>query len=184
MATSITTGLVRLSYAQLWTPKAMADGQDAKYSVSLIIPKKDKATIKLIEDAIKEAIEKGHAEKWGGKPVEKQKNFKYPLHDGDEEREGDAAYANSYFITARSSTQPKIVDRNIQAILDQDEVYSGCYGRASINFYPFNTSGSVGVGVGLNAIQKIKDGERLGGGVSADDAFGGDNAYDDEDDDF
>ena len=88
-----------------------------------------------------------------------------------------------YFLNANSTQKPGIVDRDLNEILDPDEVYSGCWGRASINFFPYNSNGNKGVGVGLNNIQKLKDGERLGGArASAEDDFGGDDFEDDEED--
>lgn len=170
-STKVITGEVRFSYAHVFEPHAMEEGQTAKYSVSIIIPKKDKKTIEKIKEAIKAASEEGKA-KFGGKiPT----NLKSPLRDGDTEREGDEAYADSYFINANSSRKPGLVDSDLNPILDKEEFYSGCYGRASINFYAFNTSGNKGVAAGLNNIQKLRDGESLGGSVaSAEDDFGDD----------
>ena len=123
----VVTGVVRLSYAHVWEP-ASINGGDEKYSVSLIIPKSDKKTIKAIQDAVEQAKQDGKA-KFGGKiPA----NLKLPLRDGDIERPDDEAYADSYFINANSKDKPQIVDTKVQRILDQSEVYSGCYARVSI----------------------------------------------------
>ena len=87
------------------------------------------------------------------------------------------------FLNANSTRKPGIVDKDLNEILDPDEVYSGCWGRVSINFYPFNTNGNKGVGAGLNNVQKLKDGERLGGSAaSAEDDFSDD--YEDDEDEF
>lgn len=156
----ITTGIVRLSYAHIFTPGTDPNGVE-KYSASLIIPKSDKETMKKIDEAIDAVIN-------GSEAVLKTTNkakLKLPVRDGDEDREGDTAYAKSYFLNAKSNKQPQVVDKKLNAILDADEVYSGCYVKASISFYAYNTNGSKGVAVALNAIQKIKDGEPLGGGV-------------------
>ena len=123
----VVTGVVRLSYAHVWEP-ASINGGDEKYSVSLIIPKSDKKTVKAIQDAVEQAKQDGKA-KFGGKiPA----NLKLPLRDGDIERPDDEAYADSYFINANSKDKPQIVDTKVQRILDQSEVYSGCYARVSI----------------------------------------------------
>lgn len=170
--TKVITGKgVRFSYAHVFEPSAIEEGQEKKYSVSIIIPKKDKKTIAKIQAAIKAAAEEGKA-KFGGKVP---KNYKQPLRDGDEERPDDEAYADSYFINANSTRKPQLVDEDLDPILDKEEFYSGCYGRASVNFYAFNVSGNKGVACGLNNIQKLEDGERLGGSVStAEDDFGDD----------
>lgn len=171
----VVTGVVRLSYAHVWEP-ASINGGDEKYSVSLIIPKSDKKTVKAIQDAVEQAKQDGKA-KFGGKiPA----NLKLPLRDGDIERPDDEAYADSYFINANSKDKPQIVDTKVQRILDQSEVYSGCYARVSITLYAFNSNGNRGIACGLGNIQKVADGEPLGGRSRAEDDF---TAFDDDDDD-
>lgn len=175
----ITTGRVRLSYAHIFKPKAINGEGPEKYSASLIIPKSDKKTIKLIENAIEEAKKLG-ATKWGGKVP---KNLKLPLRDGDAERE-DEAYANSMFINANANADrpPLVVDKNHNKILDPEEVYSGCYGVASITFFPYDSNGNKGVACGLNGFMKTKDGDPLGSILTEEEMFG-DVELDEEDDD-
>ncbi len=166
-STKVVTGVVRLSYANVWEPVSINDSKP-KYSVSLIIPKSDTKTIDAINAAVENAIKDGAA-KFGGK-IPPRGALKLPLRDGDLERE-DEAYRDSYFVNANSTTAPQIVDRTVQPILDRSEVYSGCYARVSINFYAFNTNGNKGVACGLGNIQKVRDGEPLGGKTSAADDF-------------
>ena len=166
-STKVVTGVVRLSYEHVWEP-ASIEGSKPKYSVSLIIPKSDKKTIDAINVAVENAIKDGTA-KFGGK-IPPRASLKLPLRDGDLERE-DEAYAGSYFVNANSTTAPQIVDRAVQAILDRAEVYSGCYARVSVNFYAFNTNGNKGIACGLGNIQKIRDGEPLGGRSTAAEDF-------------
>jgi hypothetical protein len=176
-STKVITGKVRFSYANVFEPTAMQDGQTPKYNVSIIISKSDTKTVEAIKKAIEAAKEAGKskiADKNGKIPV----NLKIPLRDGDEERPDDPAYENSYFINANSERKPGIVDRDLNPIMSRDDFYSGCYGRASINFYAFNVN-SKGIACGLNNLQKLEDGERLAGGSSAEEDFGGDNAVDD-----
>lgn len=182
MSTKVITGKVRFSYVNIFKSRAYKDGQDAKYSVCLLIPKEDKATIKKIKAAIEEAVQEGIASKWGGK---KPANLKLPLRDGDDERADEAPeYEGMYFLNANSTQKPGIVDKDLSEILDPDEVYSGCWGRASINFYAFSANGNKGVGVGLNNIQKLKDDTRLGAVCASAESDFGDGFEDDEDDDF
>ena len=182
MATKVITGKVRFSYVNIFKSRAFREGQDAKYSICLLIPKEDKATLHEIAVAIDEAVEEGISSKWGGK---KPKNLKLPLRDGDEERADEAPeYEGMMFLNANSNAKPGIVDKDLNEILDPEEVYSGCWGRASINFYAFDSNGNRGVGVGLNNIQKLKDDERLGAArASAEDDFG-DGFNDDDLEDF
>lgn len=168
----------RWSYANVWEPKSI-NGGTPKYSVSLIIPKSDTKTVNKIRASIKAAYEEGEAKlKGNGRVVPSLEAIKTPLRDGDLERPGDEAYKNSYFINANSSTKPGIVDAACQPIIERSEVYSGVYGRASINFYAFNSNGNKGIACGLNNLQKIKDGEPLGGKARAEDDFA---SADDED---
>lgn len=170
----------RWSYANVWEPKSI-NGGAPKYSVSLIIPKSDTKTVAKVKAAIEAAYHEGESKlKGNGKSVPALSVIKTPLRDGDLERPDDPAYKDSYFLNANSSTAPGIVDADCQPILQRSEVYSGVYGRASINFYAFNTNGNRGIAVGLNNLQKIRDGEPLGGKASAESDFAGD----DEDDDF
>lgn len=163
LETKVVTGKVRLSYANIWEPKATGDSQDLKYSVSIIIPKSDKKTLEKINTAIENAKKMG-INRLGGKiPT----NIKTPLRDGDVDRAEDEVYENSYFINCISRTKPNIVDRNCSPILNQNEVYSGCYAFVSINMYAFNSNGNKGIACGLNSIMKFADGEMLGGRVSA-----------------
>ena len=120
--------------ANVWEPKAGQDGGKEKYSVSLIIPKSDTVTIQKIKAAIQAAYEEGAGKlKGNGKSVPALAAIKTPLRDGDIERPDDEAYANAYFVNANSITAPEIVDADRQPILTHSEVYSGVYGRASIN---------------------------------------------------
>lgn len=157
----VVTGTVRLSYANVWTPRAANEGSEPKYSASIIIPKADTATVDAIKKAVEVAIQEGVG-KFGGK-IPPRTTLKLPLRDGDEERPDDEAYKNAYFLNATSKLAPGIVDKHVQPILDHSEVYSGVYARVSLNFYAFNTSGNRGVACGLGNIQKIRDGEPLGG---------------------
>ena len=181
--TKVVTGKVRLSYANIFEPRSI-NGSEPKYSVSLIIPKDDTQQIEVIKQAIENAKERDKG-KWNGKiPA----NLKLPLRDGDLERPEDEAYANSYFINANSTRPPAVVGTEIdratgKAIrLGEDEVYSGCYARVSIDFYGFNAAGNKGIACGLGNIQKIADGERLGGGSTAEEDFEFEEV--DVDDDF
>lgn len=165
--TKVVTGTVRFSYFNGWEPVSI-NGSKPKYSVSVLIPKSDETTVRKVNEAINTAIEEGIAKFGGKKPNDA--TIKLPLRDGDLERD-DEAYKGHYFINANSVTAPQIVDTMTNPILDRNEVYSGCYGRVSLNFYAFNSNGNKGVACGLGNIQKLRDGEPLGGRSSAKDDF-------------
>lgn len=176
--TKVITGpKTRWSFANVWEAKSI-NGGAPKYSVSLIIPKSDIKTVEKIRTAIQAAYEEGQGKlKGNGRTVPALDVLKTPLRDGDTERPDDPAYADSYFINANSVAAPGIVDSDCQPIIDRSEVYSGVYGRASISLYAFNSNGNKGIACGLNNLQKIKDGEPLGGKSRAEDDFA---AEDDE----
>lgn len=175
---AITTGKVRLSFCHIWQPQAPQNGGDPKYSVTILIPKSDVATINALYAEMEQAKQAGVNNVWGGTlpPI-----VKVPLYDGDGVRPSGEPFGpecrGHMVITASSKTQPQVVDLNVQPILNQAEVYSGCYGRVSLNFFAYNQAGNRGIGCGLNCVQKVADGEPLSGGVSAQEAFGGSNTY-------
>lgn len=179
--TKVVTGKVRLSFVNLFTPRAQVEGGAPKYSALLLIPKSDTATIEAIEKAQQAALEIGK-DKFGGKVP---KSWKNTLRDGDAEKDLDEypEYEGHMFmsVSANEAYPPKVVDTGLQPILDQAEIYSGCYARVSINAFAFNTNGNKGVSFGLNNVQKLADGDPLGGNVAAnpEDDF---EALDDEDD--
>lgn len=159
------------SYANLWEPKSI-NGGTPKYSVSLIIRKDDTKTIAKIKAAIEAAYREGEVKlKGNSKVLPPLATLKTPLRDGDTERPGDPVYAGCYFLNANSAAAPGIVDAACNPIMTRSEVYSGIYGRASITFYAFNSSGNRGIACGLNNVQKLRDGTPLGGRASAESDF-------------
>lgn len=175
--TRVTTGEVRLSYVHLFKPYAAMPGQEEKYSVTLLIPKADTATKARIDAAIEAARQKGITDKWNGvcPPV-----VPIPIYDGDGVRPSDGMEfgpecKGHWVMTASAKVdyQPEVVDAGLNPIINQSEVYSGMYGRVNLSFYPYAFGGKKGIGCGLGPVQKLRDGEPLGGGsVTAAQAFG------------
>ena len=176
--TKVITGKVRLSYTHLFTPRAMNDDQDPKYSALLLIPKTDKKTKAKIDRAIEAATEAGKArfgKAWGRRGVSTT------LRDGDEEGdlESNPELAGHYFMNVSAKNKPYVVDRARDLITDPTEVYSGCYAYVSLGAFAYNVSGNQGVSFGLNGVQKVAEGEPLDGRSRAEDDF---EVLDDEDD--
>lgn len=176
---TVTTGKVRFSFMNVFTPRAPQEGGEPKYSVTLLIPKSDMATVQAIQQAMESAIQEGIGSTFGGA---RPPRLNLPLYDGDGVRpasgEPFGEECKGHFVmTASSLQQPSIVDVNVQPIINQAEIYSGCYGRASIRFYAYNKNGNKGVGCGLGNIQKVADGDPLTGRTTAADDFGGSNSY-------
>ena len=163
----VTGAKTRWSYLHVWEPQTINGGKP-KYSVCLLIPKEDLATVDAVREAIRSAYAAGKAKLQGNsKSVPPLGAIKTPLRDGDAEHPGESPYAGCFFLNANNTIRPQIVDAECQPILDQEDVYSGCYGRASISFYVFNVNGNRGIACGLNSLQKLRDGDRLGGGPSS-----------------
>lgn len=168
IATKVLTGEVRISYANLVTPRASQQGGEPKYSVTLLIPKTDTATLNDIASSINLAYEDGVSRKWGGAHPQK----KELLHDGDGLRPSGLPFGDEckghYVLTASTKNKPQVVGiDNINCELAPNDIYSGMYARVTLNFFPYDTSGSKGVGCGLGNVLKIRDGEPLAGGASA-----------------
>ena len=181
--TKIITGVCRLSYANIWQAKSI-NGGTPKFSTSVLIPKNDAVTISRVKKAIQAAYEEGESKlKGNGKSVPPLATLKTPMRDGDVERPDDPAYKGHWFVNANSGTAPGVVDINRQPIIDTSEIYSGVYARVSLSFYAFNSNGNKGIACGLQNIQKVRDGESLGGRTKAEDDFN-DGYQSDAEDDF
>ena len=169
MSTQITTGKVRFSYVNLFTPKSPMGGGDPKYSVTLLIPKSDTATLNKIKAACEEAKAK-YMERGNGKKL--PANLKTSLHDGDGERPNGGEFGQEckgcYVLTVSSKNKPTIVNADKTPLTEPSDLWSGCYGRAVINFYVYDNAGNKGITAGLNGIMKLYDGEPLGGAVVTD----------------
>lgn len=175
---AITTGKVRASYVNIFQPRIPENGGEPKYSVTLLIPKSDTVTINAVYAEIERAKQEGAQKVFNGNvpPM-----CRIPIYDGDGYRANGELFGEEckghMVMTASAKMQPAIVGLDMQNIINPSEIYSGCYIRANINFFAYNSNGNKGIGCGLNAVQKIEDGEPLTARVSAEEAFGGANAY-------
>ena len=175
----VITGVCRLSYANIWQAKSI-NGGAPKYSASILIPKSDTKTLAKVKAAIQAAYEEGEGKlKGNGKTAPSLASLKTPFRDGDTERPDDEAYAGHWFINANSNTAPGVVDANREPIYDTSEIYSGVYARVSLSFYAFNSNGNRGIACALQNIQKVRDGEALGGKSKAEDDFNDNFTLDD-----
>lgn len=184
MSTKVVTGAVRFSFCHLFEPVVPQNGGEPKYSVTLLIPKSDTTTVGQIKAAMQEARE-NFVKKNGAQSLPQK--FNHTLHDGDGLRPSGEPFGpeckGCYVITVSNKQKPIVVDNFGNEIHDAAEVYSGCYGRASINFYGYNSSGNKGVSASLLAIKKLRDGEPFGTVGSADDFNDGyvESDFDDDD---
>ena len=175
--TNVTTGEVRLSYVHLFKPYAAMQGAEERYSCTILVPKTDTDTMGRIQAAIEEAKRKGTADKWGGvcPPL-----VPTPVYDGDGVRPSDGmAFGPEckghgvFTANAKADYPPEIVDKMGNPVINQSEIYSGIYGRVNVTFFPYAFGGKKGIGCGLGPVQKLRDGEPLGGSApTAAQAFG------------
>ncbi len=172
----------RLSYVHVFKPHAATPGAEEKFSTTILVPKTDVETKQKIDAAIKAATELGVSEKWNGV---KPPTVPNPIWDGDGVKQNGEQFGPEckghwvFTASAKADYPPQVVDRRVQPILDQSEIYSGCYANVAVNFFPYLFAGKKGIGAGLGNIQKIKDGESLAGTRTAEQDF---NVVDDEDD--
>ena len=162
------TFAARLSFNDLFTPRAAQEGQDPKYQAVLLIPKTDQQAIAMINTAIKNAVDDGVARGVFKQPIDPAMTQYPPLRDGDRPKNDGTsrgeAYAGHWYISAKSKAdrRPFLVDANVQPIIDPSEVYSGMYVNAAVQFYAYGNSGNTGIAANIVGIQKVRDGERLG----------------------
>lgn len=175
--TNITTGRARLSFVHVFKPYAYQPGQEEKFSVTILVPKSDVDTRARIDAAIEAATQRGVSAKWNG---QRPAIVPIPVYDGDGVKPsdgmpfGDECKGHWVFTaSAKAEYPPQVVDASLNPVIDSTEVYSGCYGRVAVNFFPYAYGGKKGIGCGLEHVQKLADGEPLGGSrISAEQAFG------------
>ena len=162
MVDNIITPEFRLSFPNLFRPRASGQSKKEKYSLSMLfLAGADLSKLKAQANEVAR-------EKWGDK-VSSMK-LKTPfLNAGDYPYEG---YEQGMVLIRASSIQkPGIVDAKVQPVLDESEVYPGCYCRASIRAFAYDQEGNKGVSFGVVNVQKIRDGEPLGGRTRPEDDF-------------
>lgn len=173
-------GPCRLSYTYLFQKYSRNNNDKGKFQTNVLIPKSEKKTVAAIQQAIEYAKKAGVDAKWGGK---EPKKLCMPLKDGDLDKD-DEVYEGMYYVNARSTGRPGIVDARKNIITDEEDVYSGMWAIVSVIFFPYDESGNKGVACGLNNVMKTKDDAHLGGRVPAQSEFRDINYGDDDDDDL
>ncbi len=161
---------VLVNFPNLVLPKSI-NGSPAKYGACLIFRKDDADNLLRYRSALDHAYEHGEARLASGKTVPKLEALRCPLHDGDDEKPGQAVYEGCFYLNANSKERVQVVDRALNPI-DPGEVYSGCIVNAAVTLYPFNAGGvSKGIAAALTGIQLVRKGERIGWGPTARDEF-------------
>jgi hypothetical protein len=168
MAKNLKLTNVRIAFARLFEPKLNQSKTAEEYSVCIILDPENPTT-----QALQEAVDDVATEKWGEKAVSllEKGRLRDPIHDGDDMESGGEAFAGKLYCNAKSRRAPQIVDRKVQPIIDQDEIYSGCYCNITVSLYAYDKPENKGIGIGLNNIQLIKRGERLSGAPDAEEEF-------------
>lgn len=181
-AKKVLTPEFRVSFPAVFKAKSF-EGQEPKYSITMLFDKKADLT------GLKKAIQAAAVEKWGEDKAKWPKNLRTPLRDGDE-KELDG-YAGHYFVNASSKQKPGLVNQKVEPIISEDDFYAGCYARATLQAFAYDTAGNKGVSFGLQNIQKLRDGDTFSGRRRPSDEFtavedGSDDAsnYENQDDDL
>lgn len=176
--TRLRVGPARLSYTHVFKPYVSEGSAEGKYQTNILISKEDTKTIEAVNAAIEAAIAEGVTKRWKGN---KPKKLDLPLRDGDEKENGGEAYADMYFLNAKTKNKPQIVDKHGALITDEEELYSGVWAIVTISFYAYDVNGNKGIACALDNLMKYKDDTKFGGGASAATDFA-DIHFDDDDD--
>lgn len=164
-AIKVTTPKFRVSFPHLHEPAGM-EGQEKKYSIVMLFAKDSDMSW------AKNAINQCMTERFGADKAKWPKGIKNPIRDGDAKESPMAGYQGAYFLTARSKDKPGVVDAKCQDIIDvRNEVYAGCYARCTCAFYYYDKAGNKGIGIALNNVQKLADGEKFSGKADAKSEF-------------
>ncbi len=162
---TVLTPKFRVSFPYVFRPsKPMQAGAEPKYSITMLFPKGADLS------ALKAAAQAAVVEKWGADKTKWPKNMRNPFRDqGEKEFEGYEEGAT--FLTATSKQRPGLVDADVKDIIDEHAFYPGCYARASVRAFAYDQAGNRGVSFGLQNLQKLADGDPLGGRTKPTDDF-------------
>ena len=161
----------RIAWPNVFTPRAATPGAEPKYSMTMIFPKTTDITV------LKQNVASVLVEQFGPNKTKWPKFgvgpglVRLPFRDGAEKEGREGFGSGVVFISASSKFKPGVVDQAVQPIITESEFYGGCYVRAKIRAFWYDSAGNRGVSFNLGNVQKIKDGEPLGGGSSPADDF-------------
>jgi len=159
----VTTPEFRVSFPAVFEPVAFQGGQP-KYSVTMLFPKGTNLdTLKALAKAAVQA-------KWPD-PNKRPKSLQHPFRDGDKDKPDLDGYAGHIFVKATSKMRPGVIDSSMSDIITPEDFYAGCYAKASITAYAYDTAGNRGVAFGLQNLMKTRDGEPFSGRSSAQEDF-------------
>jgi len=149
----------RVAFAKVFTP----DAENDKYSLAMLFD--NNTDISELKELVKNVV----ADKYGNKVPKK---FMYPFKDGNEQdTEAYPFFKNQTIVNASTKFKIGLVDEDVNPIIDQSEFYNGCYARATLSAYCWEFKGKAGVSFNVQNVQKVGDGERLGGAVTAEQEF-------------
>lgn len=154
----------RLSFVNVFVPQKFDEGQQAKYSVTVMVPEGD-PQVKTIAQAIKKIAN----EEWGpgsDKKLGQQNGIRNVFRNGSERVDEYPEFAGCMFFSANSSRKPGMVDKDLQPIISPEDIYSGVDAQVQVNFYAYDVKGK-GVAAGLNHIRVIRKLEAFSGGGDA-----------------
>lgn len=171
---NVITPVGRVAFPHVFKARAPMGQGEPKFSVTLVFDSDE--GLKALRAEARRAV----VEKWGADKDKWPKGLKSPFRDGREKDHLDGFEEGQVFISATSKFKPGVVDKDLQPIIDETEFYGGCYGRASVAAFAYDTAGNRGVAFGLRNVQKVKDGTPFGGRTSPEDDF---DAIDTGDDD-
>ena len=180
--TNLMTPEFRVAYANVFKPRKNDLSGEDEYSINMLFA--PGADLTALKAAAREALVK----KFGPDPSKWPTGLRNPFRDQAERQRKDANgvpltgpngqpllqdghVAGAIFLSCKSKQRPGLVDEAVQDIIQEHQFYSGCYARATVRPYYYDNKGNRGVAFGLQNIQKLRDGDPLGGRTTASQDF-------------
>lgn len=171
---NLVTPEFRMSYPNLTKPRMNKLSKKLEYSVAALFKKGEDLS------ALKAAVLEACEEKWGKDKTKWPQNLRTPFRDQADRakpnEKGERVLPEGYvagaiYLNLKNERKPGVVDANVQPILDENEIYGGCYARASVQVYAYDFGGNTGVNFSLQNVQKTRDGDPFSHRVRAEDEF-------------
>ncbi len=178
--TRVTTPKFRVSYPAVFTPKTFKDAKGnetaPRYQVTMLFASDTDLS------SLKKAVFAAKVAKWGPNKEKWPKGMRSPFRDGSEKNDTEGYGEGIIFVTASGDRKPGLVSQKLKKIEREEDFYAGCWARAEVVAFAYETMGNKGVSFGLRNIQKMGDDESFSGQRAAEDVFDKvDGGSDDED---
>jgi len=174
----------RISFPNVFKPRAAFENQDPTYNIQMLFPKTAEGYPEKLRKygtdliTVKKALAAACNKEWGEKS--KWPKFKHPVIRDGNEKQDMAQYKEMFFINAKSKFAPGIVNQKNDEIISPEEFYAGGWARATLNVYTYDNKFGAGPQLGLQNLQFLMDDESFSGKRNAKDDFEAIDGFDDD----